>query len=79
MLYVNARVTKHPGLVLVAQSTDDVVKGVHFARKFHLLLSVRGANALTYDYTGRYGFPFGTIVRCGFCRRTDSHLRTHAL
>ena len=53
MLYVNERVTKHPGLVLEALSVDDVRKGVLFARKFHLLLSVRGANALTYDYTGR--------------------------
>ena len=50
---MNERVTKHPGLILEAQTVDDVRKGVLFARKFHLLLSVRGANAQTYDYTGR--------------------------
>ncbi|XP_076451241.1 uncharacterized protein LOC143287184 [Babylonia areolata] len=62
ILYANERMTKHPGLVLLALSVDDVQKGVLFARKFHLLLSVRAANALKYDYFGRLSNDGGFVI-----------------
>nr|KAG5696191.1 hypothetical protein BaRGS_021676 [Batillaria attramentaria] len=62
VLYVNQRVTGHPGLVFLAASESDVQKGVLFARKYNLLLLVRGANAQTLDYTGRFTVDGGFVI-----------------
>jgi len=76
ILYVNQRVTRHPGLVLIALSEDDVQKGVQFARKFNLLLSVRGANALTYDYVALLSNDGGFVIDLGNLRSVSPSVLT---
>ena len=38
----NAMIDRRPALIARCASTDDVVQAVKFARKHHLLVSVRG-------------------------------------